>query len=283
MPTPKTKVVQTNFPQAPTQKSFAASFVTIIGQTSGGRIVIQSMLDSTTPVLTGGYGGWQVISRKKKVGIVDWAGVDPFRMSIGLMLDAWSPNALPTAVQGLVEDECQNLALLSQAQRGINARPPAIKFDTHDNNNLPKPNATWVIENIQWGNAIRNRDTGLRERQQVTLSLLELIEDTTFNTLSPALTRRTAVIGNGSLAFPKTYTVKPGETMGNIASRIYGKESKWHLIANANGIRDPGSITVGQVLKIPQPSSPASKKITTKTTAAPSTSLNPRQQFQGSH
>lgn len=277
-PPKKKKISVTNgttFPQAPPMQTFQAAYVTIIGKTHKGLITIPCLFDSQTPAVSGGYGGWQVVSRRKKVGIVDWQGVDPFRMIIGLMLDAWAPNALPTAVQGLVEDECQNLALLAQSQRMINGRPPSITFDTKDNNNLPKPNATWVVEDLTWGNAIRNRDTGLRERQQVTLNLLELVEDTTFSSLSPALTRRTAVIGDGSLAFPKTYTVKPGDTLGSIAAHVYGKESKWHLLSNANGIRHPLNITVGQVLKVPSPTSPAAKKTTTKTATAPTTSLSP--------
>lgn len=263
-----------NYPLGPKPKSYNASFVTFSGRTNSGLIVIQSLLDSTVPQIIGGYGGWQTVARKKKVAIVDWQGVDPFRMTMGLFFDAWTDQSLPTAVPGLVEDECQNLALLAQAQRETNGRPPAIKFQLNDNNNIPKPNATWVIEDLTWGAAIRNRDTGLRERQQVTIQFLELIEDTTFNTLSPALTRRTAQIGNGSLAFPKTYTVAAGDTVGSIAARIYGKESKWHLIANANKIRDPSSIKVGQVLKIPDPTSAAAKTSTTKDSAV-STSLSP--------
>jgi nucleoid-associated protein YgaU len=52
----------------------------------------------------------------------------------------------------------------------------------------------------------------------------------------------------------KTYTVKQGDTLPKIAARadVYGDAGKWKAIAHANGIRDPRSLKVGRVLKIPR-------------------------------
>lgn len=49
----------------------------------------------------------------------------------------------------------------------------------------------------------------------------------------------------------QTYKVKSGDTLTAIAERIYGDAQKYMLIANANNIRDPNKIEVGQVLDIP--------------------------------
>lgn len=49
----------------------------------------------------------------------------------------------------------------------------------------------------------------------------------------------------------QTYKVKSGETLAAIAERIYGDAQKYMLIANANNIRDPNKIEVGQILDIP--------------------------------
>ena len=47
------------------------------------------------------------------------------------------------------------------------------------------------------------------------------------------------------------YTVKEGETLGEIASREAGGFSKWQAIAEFNSIGDPSSIRTGRVLRIP--------------------------------
>jgi nucleoid-associated protein YgaU len=52
-----------------------------------------------------------------------------------------------------------------------------------------------------------------------------------------------------------TYRVKAGDrSLAEIAARkdIYGDASQWKRIAKANGIRDPRSLKVGRVLKIPR-------------------------------
>lgn len=50
---------------------------------------------------------------------------------------------------------------------------------------------------------------------------------------------------------PKTYVVRQGDTLSAIAGRVYGDPDDWHRIADANGIRDPRTLRVGQKLKIP--------------------------------
>lgn len=254
---------QTNLPRAAQAPSYHGAFVTLVCNIGSKPIVVQSIMDATTPMITDGYGGWVVIPRRKKVGILDWQGNNPKQMKIGLMLDAWGPNALrPNHVEG----DCQNLELMASANRNNNTRPPIVTFLV-DDAVLPAQNLKWVIEDLVWGDGIKNRDTGMRTRQQVSLTMREMVEDTLLNTLSPALTRRTATISEDSLAFPRTYTVKAGDTMGSIASRIYGKEALWHKIAKANKIRDPNGIRVGQVLKIPPPNAPTTTPA--KTTPAP--------------
>jgi putative chitinase len=49
----------------------------------------------------------------------------------------------------------------------------------------------------------------------------------------------------------KTYTVQPGETLGKIAERFYGDESRYLEIVAANAIEDPNRVGVGTELLIP--------------------------------
>jgi nucleoid-associated protein YgaU len=50
---------------------------------------------------------------------------------------------------------------------------------------------------------------------------------------------------------PRTWTVKKGESLSEIADRVYGESRRWPEIARANGIDDPDMIREGRVLTIP--------------------------------
>jgi LysM repeat protein len=52
---------------------------------------------------------------------------------------------------------------------------------------------------------------------------------------------------------PQTYVVQPGDTLGRIAQKFYGRSALWPLIfeANRDKISDPGLIRVGMELLIP--------------------------------
>ncbi|MCL5411393.1 MAG: LysM peptidoglycan-binding domain-containing protein [Patescibacteria group bacterium] len=51
---------------------------------------------------------------------------------------------------------------------------------------------------------------------------------------------------------PETYTVKEGDTLWNIAENVYKDGFRWTEISQANGLTDPNTIHVGNVLTIPQ-------------------------------
>jgi nucleoid-associated protein YgaU len=49
----------------------------------------------------------------------------------------------------------------------------------------------------------------------------------------------------------KTYVVKKGDTLSEIAQKFYGDSSQWKKIQRANNIKDPKVLRVGQKLVIP--------------------------------
>lgn len=49
-----------------------------------------------------------------------------------------------------------------------------------------------------------------------------------------------------------TYTVQPGETLSDIALKVYGDNNAWVKIAQVNNIADPNNVEQGTVLKIPK-------------------------------
>ena len=57
-------------------------------------------------------------------------------------------------------------------------------------------------------------------------------------------TTRTATIA-------RTYTVRDGDTLGEIAQRLLGSSKRWPEIVKLNGIDDPDVVPVGTMLKLP--------------------------------
>lgn len=57
---------------------------------------------------------------------------------------------------------------------------------------------------------------------------------------------------NHSSDVAKKYTVRPGDTLTWIAAQLYGDQSQWRRIAEANEIDDPRNLKPGRVLAIPK-------------------------------
>ena len=49
---------------------------------------------------------------------------------------------------------------------------------------------------------------------------------------------------------PRTYTVRQGDTLWDIACRFYGDGTRWRAIAAKNGVTDPRKLQVGKVLTL---------------------------------
>ena len=50
----------------------------------------------------------------------------------------------------------------------------------------------------------------------------------------------------------RSYRVQPGDTLGGIAARLLGEESRWREIGELNGVSNPSSLQAGTVLRIPE-------------------------------
>jgi LysM repeat protein len=58
--------------------------------------------------------------------------------------------------------------------------------------------------------------------------------------------KKTAAVQSGT-----SVVIKKGETLSQIAARVYGTPSRWPEIAKANGIKDPRKVPAGMKLRIP--------------------------------
>ena len=60
----------------------------------------------------------------------------------------------------------------------------------------------------------------------------------------------TAETTNGDVA-SRAYSIRKGDTLWSIATRVYGSGQRWQDIAAANSIHNPRKLTVGQMLILP--------------------------------
>lgn len=203
-----------------------------------------AFMDETPVQVVSGYGGWQVVSRERRIGLTQWQGKDPLRMSVPLLFD------------GVRSGQGQELAISHLSRMALppqgGGEPPVV---TISGRGVPSPGPTqWVIENLQWGSNVMwdFDDSGVmsRVRQDVVVNLLEYRGDdrVAFRALQPGLKP-----GKSTSGWPKTYTVKSGDTLQKIAAHFYKNASKWKQIATANNIRDPKKLKVNSTIRIPAP------------------------------
>ena len=141
-----------------------------------------------------GYSEWEVIPMPRAAGVTEWRGRRNFQMSLDLLIDGWHPRVLFPAMPGgftgvpnlprgpvfnaepsrflgrsrFVQDMCDTLELFALRQ-GSEAAPRGVRLFGA----VPHTNRRWVVNDLEWGDAIRDSDTGKLQRQQVTVQLLE--------------------------------------------------------------------------------------------------------------
>ncbi len=70
-------------------------------------------------------------------------------------------------------------------------------------------------------------------------------------TPAPAMPAATPPTAPATSPAPRAYTIKAGDSFASIALAIYGSDSYWHLIGQANPLVDPAKLKPGQVINLP--------------------------------
>lgn len=142
--------------------------------------------------VTAGGGGWETIPVPRGVGITEWKGRPNYEMSLDLLYDGWLihpqrpnpprsfigrpnlPIGITHASTGLwMEGTIATLESLAVPGRDM-VTPPSLRIYGA----VPHTDLRWVIQSLEWGDAVRDRITGRRMRQQVTVHLLEYNQPT---------------------------------------------------------------------------------------------------------
>ena len=113
-------------------------------------------------------------------------------------------------------------------------------------------NTEFIIENFEYGERDGTRDIyftlQLREYRRISIPIVKKTNSEPQTSTKPT-TRPTTTTTQTS---KKTYTVKKGDCLWNIAKKYYGTGSQYTKIYNANKdkIKNPNLIYVGQKLRV---------------------------------
>lgn len=221
----------------------------IVFKSATPNVTVTVLAGDGAPTVTDGYGGWDEIARPRRIGMATWNGYPALRLSIPIVFNSvglGNPAVQPSGAA--IERDIALLEGMARSPRPAK-EPPAISLDCHGALIPHKDIKKWVIENIEWGDALRN-SSGDRIRQDATVTLMEKIEDAAIEERSAA--NRAREKSGQTKKHPGRYTVKKGDTLSKIARVLLGDADRWVEIAKLNNIRDPRTLKVGRVLKLPK-------------------------------
>lgn len=167
------------------------------------------LLGEDPVVVSGGFGGWEVVNRPKQVGMTLWGGVEPFTVSLPLMLDGLAEG---TSVERPVR------RLMRAARGDDNSEPEVVHVG-----GVPLPADDWVIESLDFGDPIRRNSDLALLRQPITLTLREYVPPEFVQFRRHALAPRKKQT--------RIVTAKKGDTVAKLARRL---GVKWTTLRSLN-------------------------------------------------
>lgn len=209
--------------------------------TSDDGLSVTALLDADSPTLSGGYGGWEVVDRPKRVGLTRFKGRNPFRQDIPIIFDGYKESH---SQESKIE-RLEKMAL----QPNVMEEPRKITVDGQAH----RTELTWIIEDIEWdkGNVIWSPegDSAVRLRQAAIVKLLQYVDDDVIITkTSPA------VVSKGSDKGSTNKPVPQGMSMRQLALWAYGDADMYLTIFFANPWLNPDPrviIPAGTFVAIP--------------------------------
>lgn len=206
----------------------------ILISTTDGRYQLTADMGPTPAKITDGYGGWQVITRPRKVGFTQYQGRNPFSMQIHIMFDGYAA--------GVDQEPALRMLTWMSIPADGQSDPPRVRLYGPA---LPYPSTgDWVINQVEYGDSVIWDKFGKKRfRQDVTLTLMKYVRP-------DSLDNKIATVG---LTVSKSHVenVKPGDTLRRLAAYWYGDAKQYRVIADANGLIDPVAVIKLKKIRIP--------------------------------
>jgi hypothetical protein len=163
-----------------------------------------------------------------------WKGVTPPKVTVKLLLDAFSMPPIPPSV---VIEQLKQMVLPTALSVGMgNAMAPFVMFGWGPNIILDMAYISSLSVTYQ------RYLLGVPVRAEVTITLEAVPLPFPLGATNPT---------SGGLATRRTRTVVAGDTLASIAFQEYDDPNKWRALAEANKIDDPMRVKTGTVLTVP--------------------------------
>lgn len=205
-----------------------------------GQPIMHLPLYDEPPRFTGGNATWTVVKVPRRRGFTNYEGTEPWTCRIKVLFDEWPDGDVERFIS-ILEDRMK--------RPEDRVEPDLMRLQGRA---MPHSDLVWVLTDIDDSGQSLRRDDGRRNRQELLLTFLEYVSvGLLVSNESHAAAAAARAAPAAPAAGPRTYTVRSGDTLSAIASRELGSVSRWNDIAARNGIRDPRTIRVGQVLVLP--------------------------------
>jgi len=249
---PASGTVQPKKPPRTTAENPGLGYITFVSYNP--QFAFTCLLGDGTATPTGGFGGWNIVSRARRRGLIEWVGNDPLKIEIPLIFDAFAED------DGLrIEKDIRALEKMAGLSDDID-EPPLLTFNSggvvpHDAHDASQTD--WVITDLVWGDADRNI-YGNRVRQAATVTVTQHISDDALTIMTSAQRNRKAKHKKDKKSAQKKagearYVVKAAnETLESVAAKKLHDHRKWRLLRKLNPrIKDPKKILpIGTVIKL---------------------------------
>jgi LysM repeat protein len=215
----------------------------VLLQSVSGRLGVIVELGDGSPTVTDGYATWQTIERPRRTSLTEWTGREPTRITFPVMIDGFADDGAGGGRR--VERDCRELEQMA----GMTAagKPARLIFESggvveHDYTHAN--HLRWVIEALEWGDAIRNRK-GRRIRQFADLTLMRYVAVSEGLANLPSLTKERKEP-------PTIVHTQEGDTLMRIAARYHLNKAEIKEAKEMNKIRDASAkLKKGTRVKLP--------------------------------
>lgn len=212
----------------------------VLIQTINGRLGVLLLMGDGSPTIVSGYATWQTVERPRRVSLTEWAGREPTRITFPIFLDgrqmagSWGAKGV-RAVTSTIR-ELEKMAGLTAS-----GTPARLIFETggkveHDYSNAP--HLRWVIETLEWGEAVRNRNGG-KVRQFADITLMQYVDSDLAALPGLESSRFTPSRDKNRTT---TVTSKEGDTLRKICARHRMTHAELQATKKLNKIRDADKV-----------------------------------------
>jgi hypothetical protein len=195
-------------------------------------------LGKKKPIFSGGIAQWNEVRRPRRRSMTEFETELPLKYSFDVVLNAF-PDGDVEPLIGRIVGWAARMDLPYQPTL-LRVRGPIVY-----------PQITYFLSKCdQLDESMEFNAAGRICRQLLDLEITEYVApDLVIQTPPPAQAAQARA--NVTAPPERTYVVKRGDTLWGIATALLGKGQRWGEIAGRNNIRDPKTLQVGQILRVP--------------------------------